>query len=57
MLFLSAPAPDHERYFEELLELLSNDIADEAAVMNLREKYDIQQITPLRYDAGEGAHG
>jgi mannose-6-phosphate isomerase-like protein (cupin superfamily) len=51
MLFLSAPPPDHERYFEELLEILGNDVADEAAVANLREKYDIQQITPLRYDA------
>jgi mannose-6-phosphate isomerase-like protein (cupin superfamily) len=51
MLFLSAPAPDHERYFEELLEMQSNETADEPAVMNLREKYDIQQITPLRYDA------
>jgi mannose-6-phosphate isomerase-like protein (cupin superfamily) len=55
MLFLSAPAPDHECYFEELLEMLGNDVADETAVMNLREKYDIQQVTPLRYDA-RGEH-
>ncbi|MCH6159940.1 cupin domain-containing protein [Streptomyces marispadix] len=52
MLFLSAPPPDHERYFEELLEILgSRGAPEEEAVMHLREKYDIQQITPLRYDA------
>ncbi|MFA1549885.1 cupin domain-containing protein [Actinomadura chokoriensis] len=51
MLFLSAPPPDHERYFEELLEILGVGAADHESVARLREKYDIHQITPLRYAA------
>ncbi|TYK53160.1 cupin domain-containing protein [Actinomadura decatromicini] len=53
MLFLSAPPPDHEAYFEELLEMFDSGTANVDAVINLREKYDIQQITPLRFDAAE----
>ncbi|MET9912441.1 cupin domain-containing protein [Streptomyces sp. NPDC006476] len=50
MLFQSAPPPDHERYFEELLEIFdSGGTVDADAVLRLREKYDIDQITPLRY--------
>jgi mannose-6-phosphate isomerase-like protein (cupin superfamily) len=50
MLFQSAPPPDHERYFEELLEIFdSGRTVDSDAVLRLREKYDIHQITPLRY--------
>ncbi|GAA3642562.1 cupin domain-containing protein [Lentzea roselyniae] len=49
LLFGSAPPPDHERYFEELFELLANDgpVAP-GAVKAVRERYDIRQLTPLR---------
>ncbi|MEU4347749.1 cupin domain-containing protein [Streptomyces sp. NPDC023838] len=50
MLFQAAPPPDHERYFEELLELLnSGGGIDPAAVQELRVRYDIEQLTPLRH--------
>ncbi|MFD0266376.1 cupin domain-containing protein [Streptomyces sp. NPDC127106] len=50
MLFQSAPPPDHERYFEELLELMDSPAGpDPAAVEALRARYDIQQLTPLRH--------
>ncbi|AEW97390.1 MULTISPECIES: cupin domain-containing protein [Streptomycetaceae] len=52
MLFQSAPPPAHERYFEELLEILDGGgPPDPAAIAELRERYDIHQITPLRTDA------
>ncbi|MCD0448193.1 cupin domain-containing protein [Actinocorallia sp. API 0066] len=50
MLFQSHPAPDHERYFEEIVEIFSADRSvDSGAVRELRERYDVHQITPLRY--------
>ncbi|MCJ1677263.1 cupin domain-containing protein [Streptomyces sp. APSN-46.1] len=54
MLFQASPPPDHERYFEELLELLNSDAGpdagpDAAAVEELRRRYDIEQLTPLRH--------
>lgn len=50
MLFQSAPPPEHERYFELLLELFdSADRIDVGAVARLRAGYDVHQITPLRY--------
>ena len=50
MLFQSYPAPDHERYFEELLEIFSAGPAvDPDAVQQLRDRYGLSQITPLRY--------
>jgi mannose-6-phosphate isomerase-like protein (cupin superfamily) len=50
MLFQSYPAPDHERYFEELCDIFSNGRAvDSGAVQRLRDRYDVNQITPLRY--------
>jgi mannose-6-phosphate isomerase-like protein (cupin superfamily) len=50
MLFQSYPPPDHERYFEELCEIFSHGPAvDSCAVQELRDRYDINQITPLRY--------
>lgn len=56
MLFQASPPPDHERYFEELMEILADagegDEVDHAAVERLRIRYDIDQITPLRHDAG-----
>ena len=50
MLFQSYPPPDHERYFEELCEIFSqNRTVDSHAVQQLRDRYDVNQITPLRY--------
>jgi len=50
MLFQSSPAPDHERYFEEIVEIFSaGSQVDPQAVRRLRERYDVNQITPLRY--------
>jgi oxalate decarboxylase/phosphoglucose isomerase-like protein (cupin superfamily) len=50
MLFQSYPAPDHERYFEELVDIFSNGgPVDSNAVQELRDRYDVKQITPLRY--------
>jgi quercetin dioxygenase-like cupin family protein len=49
MLVQAAPPPNHERYFEELLEILNADgPPDEAAISALRRRYDIHQLTPLR---------
>ncbi|MFF8656057.1 cupin domain-containing protein [Streptomyces huasconensis] len=51
MFFQSSPPPDHERYFEELLEILSADgPVDHEAIAALRRRYDIEQLTPLRHD-------
>jgi mannose-6-phosphate isomerase-like protein (cupin superfamily) len=50
MLFQSYPPPDHERYFEEICEIFSRGQAvDPDAVQQLRDRYDVNQITPLRY--------
>jgi len=51
MLFQSYPAPDHERYFEELSEIWAagGGSVDSAAVQRLRDRYGLEQITPLRY--------
>jgi len=50
MLFQSYPPPDHERYFEELCEIFSHGPAvDPKSVKQLRDRYDVNQITPLRY--------
>jgi mannose-6-phosphate isomerase-like protein (cupin superfamily) len=53
MLFHSYPSPDHERYFEELVEIFAagRDV-DPEAVQGLRKRYDVRQITPLRYTPG-----
>ncbi|PYC71665.1 cupin [Streptomyces tateyamensis] len=48
MLFQAAPPPDHERYFEELLDLLADGPPPEGAVDALRRRWDIEQLTPLR---------
>ena len=51
MLFHSFPSPDHERYFEELSEIFSaGEAVDPRAVQRLRDRYDVNQITPLRYE-------
>lgn len=50
MLFQSYPAPYHERYFEELCTIFaSGEAVDPRAVQELRDRYDVNQITPLRY--------
>jgi mannose-6-phosphate isomerase-like protein (cupin superfamily) len=50
MLFQSYPPPDHERYFEELCDIFSNgQTVGSQAVQQLRNRYDVTQITPLRY--------
>ena len=50
MLFQSSPAPDHERYFEELCDIFSGgQVVDSHAVQKLRDRYDLNQITPLRH--------
>jgi oxalate decarboxylase/phosphoglucose isomerase-like protein (cupin superfamily) len=52
MLFQSYPSPDHEHYFEEICEIFSAGKAvDSRAVARLRERYDVDQITPLGYGA------
>lgn len=51
MLFQSYPSPDHERYFEEIAEIWSaGRSVDPEAVQRLRDRYDVSQITPLRYE-------
>jgi oxalate decarboxylase/phosphoglucose isomerase-like protein (cupin superfamily) len=51
MLFQSYPAPDHEHYFEEIVEIFSaGRTVDSHAVQELRDRYDVNQITPLRYE-------
>ncbi|MFI0486650.1 cupin domain-containing protein [Actinomadura sp. 9N215] len=50
MLFQSYPSPDHEHYFEEIVEIFSaGRSVDSGAVQRMRERYDVSQITPLRY--------
>ncbi|MFE3740247.1 cupin domain-containing protein [Streptomyces sp. NPDC059134] len=52
MFFQASPPSDHERYFEELLDILKEDgTPDPAAIADLRKRYDIEQLTPLRHDA------
>ncbi|TRO56472.1 cupin domain-containing protein [Streptomyces sp. IB201691-2A2] len=51
MLFQSLPSPDHEDYFEEIAEIWSRGTAvDPAAVAEMRKRYDVSQLTPLRYE-------
>jgi mannose-6-phosphate isomerase-like protein (cupin superfamily) len=50
MLFQSYPSPGHERYFEEIAEIWSAGASvDPKAVERMRQRYDITQLTPLRY--------
>lgn len=51
MLFQSYPSPDHELYFDEIVEIFSaGRSVDSDAVEKMRERYDVSQITPLRYE-------
>lgn len=50
MLFQSYPSPDHEHYFEEIVEIFSAGASvDPDAVERMRRRYDVRQITQLRY--------
>ncbi|CAM00566.1 1,3,6,8-tetrahydroxynaphthalene monooxygenase [Saccharopolyspora erythraea NRRL 2338] len=50
MFFQSSPPTHHERYFEELIEILqAPGGVDHGAVEDLRRRYDIEQLTPLKY--------
>ncbi|GAA2311905.1 cupin domain-containing protein [Streptomyces hawaiiensis] len=50
VFFQASPPPDHERYFEELLEILDGGgPPDDAAIAELRARYNIEQLTPLRH--------
>jgi mannose-6-phosphate isomerase-like protein (cupin superfamily) len=51
MLFQSYPSPDHEHYFDEIVEIFSaGRSVDPDAVQELRDRYDVNQITPLRFE-------
>jgi quercetin dioxygenase-like cupin family protein len=51
MFFQASPPSDHERYFGELLGILKDGVPpDPAAIAELRTRYDIEQLTPLRHD-------
>lgn len=50
MLFESYPSPDHEQYFEEITEIWARGTTvDPAAVEEMRKRYDVEELTPLRY--------
>jgi mannose-6-phosphate isomerase-like protein (cupin superfamily) len=51
MLFQSFPSPDHESYFEEIVEIFAAGASvDPEAVEEMRRRYDVSQITQLRFD-------
>ncbi|MEZ0069950.1 mannose-6-phosphate isomerase-like protein (cupin superfamily) [Streptacidiphilus sp. MAP12-20] len=51
MLFQCYPSPDHEYYFEEIAEIwAAGETVDPAAVERMRRRYDVSQLTPLRFD-------
>ncbi|WP_040805731.1 cupin domain-containing protein [Nocardia concava] len=55
MFFQASPPPDHEHYFEGLIEIFRDgEQVDPAAVAALREKYDIEQLTQLLYEPPAG---
>ncbi|MFJ6939742.1 cupin domain-containing protein [Streptomyces sp. NPDC101132] len=50
MFFQASPPPDHERYFEELFAILNSPgPMDHEAIADLRIRYDIEQLTPMRH--------
>lgn len=51
MLFQCLPSPVHELYFEEIAEIWSSGKGiDQNAIEEMRRRYDVSQITPLRYE-------
>ncbi|MQY14601.1 hypothetical protein SRB5_47690 [Streptomyces sp. RB5] len=52
MFFQASPPPYHEDYFEEILEhLAQGGEPDPEVIARLRARYDIEQLTPMRYSA------
>jgi quercetin dioxygenase-like cupin family protein len=50
MLFQCFPSPEHELYFEEIAEIWSTGKSvDPEAVERMRSRYDVKQITPMRF--------
>ncbi|WP_406415582.1 cupin domain-containing protein [Streptomyces sp. NBC_00873] len=51
MLFQCYPSPYHEYYFEEIAEIWqAGGPVDAEAVEQMRRRYDVHQLTPLRYE-------
>lgn len=51
MLFQCYPSPYHEFYFEEIAEIWqAGGTIDQEAVERMRRRYDVHQLTPLRYE-------
>lgn len=51
MLFQCYPSPYHEFYFEEIAEIWqAGGTVDQEAVERMRRRYDVHQLTPLRYE-------
>ncbi|WP_328349261.1 cupin domain-containing protein [Streptomyces sp. NBC_00457] len=51
MLFQCFPSPIHELYFDEIAEIWSaGGPPDAEAIEEMRRRYDVSQITPLRFD-------
>jgi mannose-6-phosphate isomerase-like protein (cupin superfamily) len=50
MLFQCYPSPYHEDYFEEIAQIWASGTGvDPKAVEQMRRRYDVSQLTPLRY--------
>jgi hypothetical protein len=45
---MTVSPPGHERYFEELAEVVANGAADPTTVAELRARYDTDQLSALR---------
>lgn len=57
MFFQAAPPPDHEGYFDGLIEIFgraADGPVDSRAVKALRDRYDIEQITELSFSPTDG---
>ncbi|MFF6828828.1 cupin domain-containing protein [Streptomyces longwoodensis] len=50
MLFQCYPSPVHELYFEEIAEIWAAGGGDPDAIVEMRKRYDVTQITPQRYE-------
>ncbi|MET9445081.1 cupin domain-containing protein [Streptomyces sp. NPDC006610] len=51
MLFTCFPSPYHEHYFEEIADIwAAGTTVDPSAVEDMRRRYDVHQLTPLRYE-------
>jgi len=46
-VLLVVSPPGHERYFEELADILASGPPDHEAIAALRERFDTEQLTPL----------